>query len=197
MSDPFTERYRLEGRADAEAGRPPKHFRVAAFQEAYDTGYIAGATHPEVGIIDLGGDRIVTLPNPTPERVAEIYKEERRRQKDQFNELTPEERGVVASWIGGQHLYARRVWQAPLFDDVTIYLDAPPFVDALQKEWDLGADPSELAQFTESAAAGMIFGRHYSAVEPDGELGSTFVGQLTPITKQEFDQAKERGWHEG
>lgn len=41
---------------------------------------------------------------------------------------------------------------------------------------------------------GFRFGRAYSVVEPDGELGDTHVSDMSKITKEEFEFAKSYHW---
>jgi hypothetical protein len=46
----------------------------------------------------------------------------------------------------------------------------------------------------DSRSRGYIFGRGYSVIEPDGELGSTHVANMWPISKAAFDEAREQKW---
>jgi hypothetical protein len=61
-----------------------------------------------------------------------------------------------------------------------------------------GADPEELAYTMRSMRAqherGYRFGRHYSIVEPDGELGSVHIANAWPISKEEFEEAQRQDW---
>ena len=41
---------------------------------------------------------------------------------------------------------------------------------------------------------GFRFGRAYSVVEPEGELGDTHVCDMVPITEEEFNQSKGLHW---
>jgi hypothetical protein len=60
-------------------------------------------------------------------------------------------------------------------------------------------DSGELEWEKEDAKAnydnGYRFGRAYSVVVPEGELGDTHVYDMTPITKEQFLAAKENGWN--
>lgn len=42
---------------------------------------------------------------------------------------------------------------------------------------------------------GYRFGRAYSVAEPDGELGSTHISTMAPLTKEEFETAKSVNWN--
>ena len=62
-------------------------------------------------------------------------------------------------------------------------------------------DPDELADHgyeveydQENRSAGFIFGCCYSQACPRGELGSTHVTRMAPISKETFDRAKANGW---
>lgn len=41
---------------------------------------------------------------------------------------------------------------------------------------------------------GYLFGRAYSIIEPDGELGSTHRANMWPITPECFEAAEQAGW---
>jgi hypothetical protein len=59
-------------------------------------------------------------------------------------------------------------------------------------------DPEELAfelKHLESARRrGYMFSRCYSVACPDGELGVTHVSTMEPITREQFEAARARGW---
>lgn len=61
-----------------------------------------------------------------------------------------------------------------------------------------GADEEEaeatLRTIRNSHERGYRFGRHYSTVEPEGELGSTHISRCWPLTAEQFRQAQELGW---
>ncbi len=66
-------------------------------------------------------------------------------------------------------------------------------------ERDCGADDEEMESSMESLRdsheRGYRFGRWYSMVEPDGEIGSNHVSNMVPITKEQFDQiVQTQGW---
>lgn len=54
----------------------------------------------------------------------------------------------------------------------------------------------EVAHIVHQLENGYLFGRCYSVVVPEGELGSTHRSQVTRITQQEFESAREKGWHD-
>lgn len=51
-----------------------------------------------------------------------------------------------------------------------------------------------LETLQDSHERGYRYGRHYSLIEPEGELGSTHIVKCWPITEEQFHQAKELGW---
>lgn len=50
------------------------------------------------------------------------------------------------------------------------------------------------AGLLDSYERGYRFGRAYSTVEPNGELGSTHISQMVPISKEQFAEAKALDW---
>jgi hypothetical protein len=67
-----------------------------------------------------------------------------------------------------------------------------------QAERDAGSEPDELVymmdSMEESHTRGYLFGRAYSIVEPQGELGSTHRANVWPIDSELFDAASDAGW---
>lgn len=67
-----------------------------------------------------------------------------------------------------------------------------------QSEIEAGADPEEvdweLEGVMDAYQRGYRFGRWYSQVLPEGELGTAHVSSLWPISSAEFHQAREQGW---
>lgn len=63
---------------------------------------------------------------------------------------------------------------------------------------DAGCTSSEadedVAHTVQQLENGYLFGRCYSVVVPEGELGSTHRSQVTRITQQEFEVARQQGW---
>lgn len=62
----------------------------------------------------------------------------------------------------------------------------------------LGGTKTECAEerkaTEEDHANGMRFGRAYSVVVPEGELGSTHIVDMTPITEEQFKEAQKYNW---
>jgi len=50
------------------------------------------------------------------------------------------------------------------------------------------------AMLRSSRRRGYIFGRAFSVIEPRGELGSTHVANMWPISKAAFEEAKNQNW---
>jgi hypothetical protein len=53
---------------------------------------------------------------------------------------------------------------------------------------------SAAVRLTSSRRRGYLFGRWFSVVEPDGELGSNHVSNVISIGRDAFEQAKAEGW---
>lgn len=76
------------------------------------------------------------------------------------------------------------------------------YVYTLEENWDscinAGGDKEECAyerdHELDSYSRGYRFGRAYSVVEPTGELGSTHISEMIPITKEQFEEAKALNW---
>lgn len=104
--------------------------------------------------------------------------------------MTPEQEAIT---YGD---YWMRVWEGiPIFG----YIIPRDELEASERE--LGATDEEIEYENDvldaSYANGFRFGRAYSVMEPDGELGDTHVIDMIPITKEQFEEAKSLGWGEG
>lgn len=85
-----------------------------------------------------------------------------------------------------------------------IFGETPPLTEALAEErthYPATMSPDDIAEFAYAAKylidnrqQGLLFGRWYSVVEPQGELGSTHINTIDPITKQAFQEAKACSW---
>jgi hypothetical protein len=49
----------------------------------------------------------------------------------------------------------------------------------------------------DSYTRGYRFGRWYSVVEPDGEVGSAHISACWPISRRDFEYARRNGWRLG
>ena len=89
--------------------------------------------------------------------------------------------------------YWMRMWEGFL---IFGYIQTREELDAEERR--LGASEEELESEHEamdySYSNGFRFGRAYSIIESEGELGDTHVSDMIPITKEEFEQAKECFW---
>jgi hypothetical protein len=89
--------------------------------------------------------------------------------------------------------YWMRVWE-----DFLIFgtISHPDDLDAAERL--LGASEEEIKaerkMLAESYENGFRFGKAYSVIVPEGELGDTHVSEMTKITKEEFEEAKALGW---
>jgi hypothetical protein len=89
--------------------------------------------------------------------------------------------------------YWVRVWE-----DILIAGHITPQEELWATEAELGASEEELEWEMASMKAnydnGFRFGRAYSVIEPNGELGDTHVSEMVPITEEEFKQLKGLHW---
>lgn len=72
------------------------------------------------------------------------------------------------------------------------------FQEALEKGDCFATDPGLgfliFGEILEEPEDGYAFGKCYSVVVPDGELGDSHISVLVPITREEFELARSRGW---
>jgi hypothetical protein len=88
-------------------------------------------------------------------------------------------------------------WMRP-YDDLLIFGYINTREENIAGEVKAGADMAELEYTTRTLdsahARGYRFGTAYSVIEPRGELGSTHVADMCPISKELFETAREQGW---
>lgn len=60
---------------------------------------------------------------------------------------------------------------------------------ASDEEWDYTKET-----MLNSYERGYRFGMAYSVITPEGELGDTHISQMIPITKEQFEEARENRW---
>ena len=113
-----------------------------------------------------------------------------KRAEDQANaNLSPWNRDVV--W--GSY-YMRPAPEVPCIIFGYIYTED----ECRDGELEAGADIEELEYTMRTMRSayerGYRFGRHYSIVEPDGEIGSVHIANAWPISREEFEEAKSQDW---
>jgi hypothetical protein len=86
-----------------------------------------------------------------------------------------------------------RIERLPGIGDVPIFAETiVPFREFYQDEEEFLEDEHSDNQ---SRSKGYIFGRHFSEICPEGELGSCHVSNVTAIISREsFEAAKKSGW---
>lgn len=63
---------------------------------------------------------------------------------------------------------------------------------------DYDPDPEHVKQhYEEMDRRGYRFGEAASVLCPEGELGSTHISVMWPITQEEYEKAREAGWNPG
>jgi hypothetical protein len=84
------------------------------------------------------------------------------------------------------------------YDDILIFGHITPEDELWAAELELGASEEEIeaerAMMAASYDDGFRFGRAYSIICPEGELGDTHVCDMIPITKEEFEESKDLYW---
>lgn len=60
--------------------------------------------------------------------------------------------------------------------------------------WGFIPEKHEAEPYEDSFERGYRFGKWYSVVCPEGELGDAHISTLWPIRKEDFDHAKANGW---
>lgn len=58
-----------------------------------------------------------------------------------------------------------------------------------------GETESTLRSLRDAHLRGYRYGKHYSVITPDGELGSVHVVKVWPISEEDFLATKENGWN--
>lgn len=127
-----------------------------------------------------------------------------RRREDAANLATrPEQRALIAAtetvyWMRFVSTY-----------NVSIFGESWSLREAIEKERKfytldeagMPADPdgrlelmSISAGLRERRERGFLFGRCYSVLEPEGEIGDTHVSQVMPISRETFEEFRANGW---
>src|SRR5215469_6759675 len=116
-------------------------------------------------ILDVGGDEMITLRGPlaTPRQVAAEVEKVRVARAKRLRGASPEHQDAFVRWEHGRDpLYFKRfVKLPPLGEPLMIYVSAPALREALTAEINLGAEPDQIASFTNMSLAGMIYGSYY------------------------------------
>ena len=91
-----------------------------------------------------------------------------------------------------------RLWDSGYGEAILIFGEIYTRKRLMDEERELGAEEDEIREemlmMDGSYARGFRFGRAYSVVEPDGELGDTHVSDMVPISQEEFDEARGLRW---
>lgn len=108
---------------------------------------------------------------------------------------------------GGEHWYYRHARGGLAPQGVDIFGHIPSLEDTLATERSYYAeemDEDERAEYygvrhgmNDKLSRGYVFGRHFSIVEPEGELGTVHVSQCIPISKEAFEEARAARWQAG
>lgn len=118
----------------------------------------------------------------------------------QANEDAAIARSTELQWsIGYGDYFCRVVWE--MGEEIPIFGYIWTKDELEQGERELGADEEEIELVLSSTdmayARGYRFGTCYSTAVPEGEIGSTHVALMYPITEDEFKDARDLGWDPG
>lgn len=84
------------------------------------------------------------------------------------------------------------------YEDILIFGYIYSEEELWAKERELGASEEEIeeekAMMEGNYQNGFRFGKAYSIICPEGELGDTHVSDMLPLTKQEFEDARDLYW---
>lgn len=142
-------------------------------------------------MLDVGGSEVVVLTGEaaSTDNVARIINDITTKRMERLQAATEAQKRMHTQWMNGHHVYGRRE-----VDGLRIWLDAPSYHDAEANERVQGATLHELDFFRAISRSGMIYGKHYSIKEPDGEPGSTHTADLIEVSYPEFFEATCSGW---
>lgn len=107
--------------------------------------------------------------------------------------ITDAQRGLI------EDVDTPRFWARPYPEgDCIIFGEAWSREQAIASEVRCGADRDE-AEHTQtglddSRKRGYLFGRCYSLIEPDGEIGSTHAVDVVPVSEDVFELARANDW---
>jgi len=145
--------------------------------------------HTDIG----GGVHVSTGP------FEELMQDQSRREKEANAQLMPEQIAMRDSIDAHQYwIHLRPGLEFPIFGDawslkVQAENDRQFYPSVMTKEEKAEYKDSRDA-YADSRQRGYIFGRAYSVVEPRGELGSTHVAEMWPISEAAFDEATAANW---
>lgn len=106
-------------------------------------------------------------------------------------QLSPEQRELLANTD------TPRYW-IQFHDNFAIYGHCWSDAQVRASSEKYSSDPEEIENEVQSVrearTRGYLFGQAWSAPYPEGELGSTHVSQVQPISQEMFDAARKNGW---
>jgi hypothetical protein len=127
---------------------------------------------------------------------------------DMMTFLAANEAAANASVVPCQRelLDGREFWYWRTVESMKIDIigHVPSLAETLKAERATYSDPFEEDEAEEFAwsekslhdrlSRGYVFGRHFSVIEPKGELGDVHVSQVIPISREAFEECEAAGW---
>ena len=95
--------------------------------------------------------------------------------------------------------YAIRFYESGENETLLIFADLYDLETLVAAEESAGTDAEELEMFR--ARTEMLYqrgyrsGDYYSVIEPTGEFGDAHIATMWPISQDDFERARELGWH--
>lgn len=122
------------------------------------------------------------------DELEQMFATMRAREDDAMLNLSPDQKGMLGR--GFQWFVSPR----PEFQ-LVIFGEAWDEAEFVHREVAAGGDASEATRMhRDLTSRGYLYGVCYSEAEPAGEIGSTHVSYVVPISQQEFEEAKRTGF---
>lgn len=120
--------------------------------------------------------------------------------EDMMKFMADSEDAAIASMTPRQHEHVKVAFTNPTYwfrvwEGLLIVGESQPVEAQARREAELGGDYEyDLERFTERHGRGYLFGKAYSEVEPDGELGSTHASEVVWTDPMVFQTLQKHGW---
>jgi hypothetical protein len=117
---------------------------------------------------------------------------------DMFAWMRQQERAANANVTPDQAEIGYGDYWVRICEDIYIFGYVPTQDEQEASERELGADDEEIEyqrdMLADAYARGYRYGKCYSAIEIEGEWGSTHISTMTKITKEMFEEAQSVDW---
>lgn len=123
--------------------------------------------------------------------------------EDMMDALARGEQAAIDRMTEPQRAHLQLAFTEPtywfrMYEDILIFGESQPVEAQARREVELGGDEGEYGyayeRFKERHERGYVYGKAYSVIEPDGELGSSHVSELTQCEQTTFEHMRKYGW---